>query len=151
MSKRFPGSGGDLCDPREKGNTCAKIPKRPCPFPSSACVTRKLLKVVEALQVERNHQDGGIGVNDDGECSREDIRRLRLENRNMQLLLVENRELKKQAREDAARAEEKQRALTAEVESLRGQLREISATAAKRDKWQHERNGRSSRCMEGNC
>lgn len=132
---------------------------------------RKLLKVIETLQVERaqqqrldGHQDGvvggffpgdarDIGANDDLECSglttREDIRRLRLENRNMQLLLVENRELKRQAREDATRAEEKQRALTAEVESLRGQLRELEAMAADRDKRQHERDERSSRCIGG--
>lgn len=168
MSKRFAAAAAVVvfCKQRENDDTCAKIPKPRCPFPSSACVTRKLLKVIEALQIERRldgHQDGvvgggflrgeaqDIGANDDAEYSREDIRRLRLENRNMQLLLVENRELKRQAKEDAARGKEKQRALTAEVESLRGQLRGISATAAERDKWQHDRDGRSSRYMEGGC
>ena len=58
--------------------------------------------------------------------SREDLRRLRLENRNMHLLLVENRELKKQAREDSARAEGARRELLAELGRVKGELAKVS-------------------------
>lgn len=55
--------------------------------------------------------------------SREDVRRLRLENRNMHLLLVENRELKSQVREQSASAEGVRRELAAELGRVTGQLR----------------------------
>lgn len=113
-------------------------------------LNRKLLKLVETFQLERIHRDEGCGqhvyppqghdvsrnpstpyvVNDVDKCSepitKEDLRRLRLENRNMHLLLVENRELKNQAREESARAEEKLRGLTAELNKVQGQLEEVA-------------------------
>ena len=58
--------------------------------------------------------------------TREDLRRLRLENRNMHLLLVENRELKKQAREESAGAEGARRELEAELAGVKGELGRVS-------------------------
>ena len=104
-----------------------------------------LLKVIEILQLERaqcsdHHRQGGLDdllstytrhfdpVDDSeraGSKYREDIRRLRLENRNMHFLLIENRELKRQAREEATRAEDQRHVLRAEVERLRGRLRGV--------------------------
>ncbi|CAN0237111.1 unnamed protein product, partial [Pylaiella littoralis] len=57
--------------------------------------------------------------------SREDLRRLRLENRNMHLLLVENRELKQQVREESVNAESTRRKLAAELSVVKGQLMEV--------------------------
>lgn len=68
-------------------------------------------------------------------ASREDVRRLRLENRNMHLLLAENRELKNQVREQSASAEDARRELAAELGrvtgQLRGALRELQDTRAR--------------------
>ncbi|CAN0162645.1 unnamed protein product, partial [Scytosiphon promiscuus] len=127
-----------------------------------ATISRKLLKLVEHLQLEvarrddnknnsdsdyddrNSHRRGKIGTKDDSSNSddddgnsrghlhpaptttREDLRRLRLENRNMHLLLVENRELKTQAREESARTERTRRELTAELEAVSGRLEEVT-------------------------
>ena len=73
-------------------------------------------------------ENGGDGGRDhySAPISREDLRRLRLENRNMHLLLVENRELKKQAREESARAESGRRELAAELDRSKGELLRVS-------------------------
>lgn len=114
-----------------------------------ARTSRKLLKLVESLQLERAlHADSGSRrqgpclVYHDGRVSKtlkntridadstsetiEDIRRLRLENRNMHLLLVENRELKREAKKDSARGKEELRALREELGTVRAQLHDVT-------------------------
>ncbi|CAM9992325.1 unnamed protein product [Ectocarpus fasciculatus] len=73
--------------------------------------------------------DGGGGGDNypySGATSREDLRRLRLENRNMHLLLVENRELKAQIREEAANAELVQTELRDKLGKVEGKLDEVT-------------------------
>ncbi|CAM9297819.1 unnamed protein product [Ectocarpus sp. 6 AP-2014] len=69
---------------------------------------------------------GGGGFPYLGASSREELRRLRLENRNMHLLLVENRELKTQIREEAANAELVQRELRDKLGRVEGKLDEVT-------------------------
>lgn len=74
--------------------------------------------------------DDGGGGGDSYPClgatDREDLMRLRLENRNMHLLLVENRELKTQIREEAANAELVQRELRDKLGRVQGKLDEVT-------------------------
>lgn len=81
-----------------------------------------------------NHNTNHAAANNNGRedhgnhsapISREDLRRLRLENRNMHLLLVENRELKKQALQENASAERDRRELAAELCRAKSELERV--------------------------
>lgn len=93
---------------------------------------------METLQLERADREDNIGRTGDRRYAnggdkedksspmpligREDVKLLRLENRNMWLLLAENRELKHQAQEESARAEKVQRELREELARVKRDL-----------------------------
>ena len=83
----------------------------------------------------RNAINSGSDTDDSNTITREDLRRLRVENRNMHLLLVENRELKNQVRMESVNAEKARTKLSKTREELEGVRARLLVQEGVQSRW----------------
>ena len=83
----------------------------------------------------RNAINSSSDADDWTTITREDLRRLRVENRNMHLLLVENRELKSQVHMQSVSAEEERTKLVKAREELEGERARLLVQEGVQSRW----------------